>query len=633
MIEDEEALDLIFDKDEDEDEDIPSVIPRSKYKAEQEEKVKFYMSSVKNVLADIGMKPFRINETKYTRVKTPSFKDKKSKLVWEETEIERCINGYKGMSGKMYFYFNYGWIKNLSRGKFPPEYRVCDDEWYSMITETQKKTGYGIVCIKRRRVGASWKEAADTLHDSLFTPFFVTGMNSKSVVDSQILFNKVKFMFDNLPEFLKIKVRSKTKMFYDFSYEIDDSLGNKVKKGTQSEIIVTAPTESAFEGHMLNKWVCDEAGKQEGLPQMWSFTEDCMMEETRRLGMPILFGTSGDIGKTGKGLKEMWTNSKIYRLRRFFFVGYMGLLVDDKGNDNIEDAIRWIVYERKRRQGLSSKQYHDFLQRYPLTVKEAFAQTSEGGIGDIVKIQMQKDALEATPPKATRGRFKINRIGEIEFYPDPNGDAVVYENAKKSMSDLYVAGCDPADHDIEDRTNLSNLSLYILSKRNGITPPKVAAQLTCRPKMLNDYYQQAIMMLQYYNNTRVLIEKNRARMIAYFDDSGFKHLLHYAPQGIVKLVGGTSHTIGVTMTKAMKEYLGDLCVEYIDENYQWIPDTDLLDEFMVWGVENTDRVIAFGLALMLLKEDKAAPEKRGQYDISVPRFGFKKDARGNIVRC
>ena len=475
-----------------EDDDLVSIIPKSKREPALEEKVKFYMSGIDQVLEDIGMKPFPINEIKRTRVKIPSFESAKHKHVWENTEIERCVNGHKGMSGKMYFFFNYGWIKNLSKGKFAPEYRVCDDVWFETVTEVQKHTGFGIVCIKRRRVGASWKEAADSLHDSLFTPFFITGMNSKSVIDSQILFNKVKFLFDNLPQFLRIKVRSKTKMYLDFSYEKDDELGNKIKRGTQSEIICTAPTESAFEGHMLNKWVCDEAGKQEGLPQMWSFTEDCMMEETRRLGMPILFGTSGDIGNTGKGLKEMWTNADIYRLKRFFFVGYMGLLVDEYGNDQREEAIRWIIYERNRRKGLSSKAFHDFLQRYPLTVREAFAQTTEGGIGDIVKITAQRDLLEVTPVKATKGKMKVNTDGNAVFVPTDDGEIIIYEHAKKGMDDLYLAGCDPADHD-EVFEEVSDLSTYIIRKPHGLDPPRIVASYTGRPRMLNDYYQQTLL--------------------------------------------------------------------------------------------------------------------------------------------
>lgn len=617
--------------EEDEVVDIPMALRTE----EEEERVTYYMATQKDVLADIGMKPFVENTHKFTRVKIPTFQDKRKKRIWEEEEIKRCKEGYKGMSGKMYFYFNYSWMINLSKGKFVPQYMTAQNEWFKLISSLQNEGGWGACCVKRRRVGASWLEASDAIHEGIFRPFSVTGMVSKSKDDSRLLFVKVIFVFDNLPDFLKVKVGGKTKDQIDFYKNEKDSLGNDMMRGNQSYVVVKAPTVSAMEGHICNKLIIDEAGKQPDLEQMFSYAEDIMMEDTVRLGIPVIFGTSGEIGKAGKGLKTMWDNWNVYRLHRFFFAGYMGMGgkgLDEFGNDNIEMNIRWIVYERKRRAGLSSKAYSDFLQRYPLTISEAFNQASDGGLGNILKIKMQQDLLEASPPKATKGRFKINKERKIVFVPDAQGKVVIYEHAKTGMKDLYVSGCDPADHDKEDRTNLSDLSLYIMKKAHGTQPPTIVAQYTDRPSELNNYYQQAIMMLQYYNNCKVLIEKNRARMIAYFDEHGFKFLLHHAPQGIVKLVGGTSFTIGITMTSAMKDYLADLCVEYIDDHCAWIPDVDLLKEFPKFGAENTDRIIGFGLALMLLKDDKTVSRKNGTVDVRIPSNKFVMGKGGKISR-
>jgi hypothetical protein len=535
------------------------------------------------------------------------------------------------MCGTMYFFFNYIWIKNISGGKIAPEYRVCDSEWFNLIEEVQQETGEGIVCVKRRRVGASWKEAADSLHDVLFTPFFTVGMNSKSVKDSKILFNKVKFVFDNLPAFLRIPVDSKTQLMMDFSKTDKDENGIEKKVGNQSEIVCVAPTESAFEGWMLNKWICDEAGKQEGLPQMWGYTEDCMMEETKRLGMPILFGTSGEVGRAGKGLKEMWNNHEIYRLRRFFFRGDMGIHVDDFGNDRREEAIRWIIYERYRRRKLSAKAYSDFLQRYPLTVKEAFAQSSEGGIGDIVKLVNQRESLIENPVKSKDGRFVINPRGTIVFRPELNGPVRVYEHAKTSIDKLYLAGCDPADHD-DAYDEASDLSMYVMRKRHGLEPPRIVCSYTDRPKELNEYYSQAILILKYYNNAKVLIEKNRFRMIGYFKDNEMKASISPTPQGVTRLIGGRPSTMGIHMGANEKNYMEGLIVENIDEYSEYIPDIELIDEFSSYGTENTDRVMAFGLALILLKEDSTKATKRSAASQELPRVKYVKQSNGKIVK-
>lgn len=606
-----------------EDEDKVVLIPLDERLPELEDKVRYFMS----ITADLPH-----NDIKFTRARMPAFASEAEKQAYEDEEMDRCEFGYKGMCGKMYMYFNYCWIKNISGGRIAPEYRVVDNEWFKTIEDVQKTVGEGIVCVKRRRVGASWKEALDALHDSLFTPFYTTGMNSKSVNDSKILFNKVKFVFDNLPSFLRIPVNSKTQMYMDFSEIEADENGIDRKIGIQSEIICVAPTESAFEGFMLNKWVCDEAGKQEGLPQMWSYTEDTMMEETRRMGMPILFGTSGDIGKAGRGLKEMWDNSDIYKLRRFFFAGFHGIHVDKFGNDQREEAIRWIIYERHRRRKLGSKAFSDFLQRYPLTTKEAFSQSSEGGVGDIVKITNQRESLISNPAKEVIGNFIVNRNGEVTFKPKLDGDIVLYEHAKKGINNLYVAGCDPADHDDADRAENSDLSMYIMRKQHGTDSPRIVCNYTARPKALNTYYRQAILMLQYYNDTKVLIERNRYRMIAYFDDNEAKYLLQRAPQGIMRLVGGRQNTIGINMTTAVKDYLIDLIEEYVDEDCDQIPDVKLLTEFIEFGTRNTDRAMAFGLTLIQLKEDKLTIRKKGAINIHLPRVKHIMGKDGNIKK-
>ena len=604
--------------------DRVELIKLAEYVPELEEKVKHFLST------SIRLPK---NDILYSRLTIPDFKDAFEQVQWENKEIERCKGGHNGMVGKMYFYFNYGWMMNLELGKLPPEFRVVDHEWFKLIQDCQESREWGIVCVKRRRVGASWKEAADVLHDCLFTPFYHVGMNSKSERDSHILFRKVKFVYDNLPDFLRISTAAgKSKDKIDFSYYGKDTKGNKIKQGTQSEIIVVAPVDSAYEGMMLNKWICDEAGKIVNLPQMWSYTEDCLMQETRRVGIPVLFGTAGDIGRDGAGLKNMWDYSETYKLKRFFFAGWMGLSVDKYGNDNMEETIRWIVYQRRLRENLSVKHYSDFLQRYPLTIPEAFSQASEGGLGNIIKINAQETSLAENPSVARRGKFALNMNDEVVFKLDPLGKGILYEHSKSTLQRGYVAGCDPADHDdVLDES--SDLSLYIMKKRHGVRPPAVVFEYTDRPQNLSEYFIQAALALTYFNKTKVLIERNRYRMISDFDALGYKHLLHRAPQGIMRLVKGRSDTIGVHMTKELKIYKDSLIEAYIEDHCDEIPSVELLGEFKRYGAENTDKVDAFGMALIQLKEESnILARKSSGPNKTLPSYRYKRTHSGAIVR-
>jgi hypothetical protein len=603
-------------------EEIPSIIPENERIPALEKEVRYYVS--------LAPKPKKISTTRHSKTKIETFKDPRDTLSWQLEEIRRCRQGYGGMSGKMYFYFNYCPIINLEEGMIDVEYRVADDDWFEEISSLER--GWGLVCVKRRRVGASWKEAADALHDAAFNRFYHIGMNSKTETDSQLLFIKVKFIYDNLPQFLRVRTTAgNTKDTMNFAYYSKDEEGNKIKRGNQSVIKVVAPVVTAFEGWMLNKWICDEAGKQKDLNQMYTYTVDTMMQETQRVGIPIIFGTSGDIGKEGAGLRKMWKDADVYRLKRFFFAGWNGLIVDQYGNDLVEDGIRWILYERHRMESLSAKEYSDFVQKYPLTTAEAFSMPSTGGLGDHIKINEQLNSLRENPPKVMTGSFKLNSSQEVEFVQSPTGIVKMYEPRIEGVKNIWNAGCDPSDHD--DVTNeASDLSLIIRRKNYGGMPPQIVLDYTDRPRMAADFYNQALLALLYYNGTKVLIERNRYRMISHFEERGWKHLLSTTPQGIARLVGGRVNTIGLHMNEQTKEYMESLIEEEIDNYHEYIPSEELLMELKKYGAENTDRVMAWGICLIqAMEEFRIKPkETTKQSQFVLPKY--QKTPSGKIIR-
>jgi len=133
------------------------IIPENEYNPEYEAEIKRYML-VSGTLPT--------NQILYTHLVIPKNLDKLAFQTWGLEEIRRCKEGYNGMVGKMYFYYNYCFIEQLGK-KLRPHFRVVDNEWFKLIEACQKSNEWGIICVKRRRVGASWKEAADMLHDCL----------------------------------------------------------------------------------------------------------------------------------------------------------------------------------------------------------------------------------------------------------------------------------------------------------------------------------------------------------------------------------------------------------------------------------------------------------------------------------
>lgn len=592
------------------DEKDGAVIPLNDRNPSLEDKVAHFLSTIPKLPR---------NERKPVRSRMPDSSDAVEQRTWCREELRRIREGHFGMSGKMYFWYNYVKLQDVESGTVRPEYRTCQAYWFDEILKAQNSREFGLIGVKRRRIGASWLETADVLHDAITRPGVKIGMTSKTEADAIELFKKVKFIYDNLPAWLRPStLGGNTRMHMDFSYKEKDEKGNWVKRGSRSEILVKAPTDSAWEGFALAKYISDEAGKVANLKQLFTYTEPAMMKGTKRVGCPIIFGTAGDITKDGADFRDMFYNADTYKLKQFFFGGWMGLdgLVDEFGNDNEEEAIRWVIYERFRKEGLDKKTYNDFIQQYPLTIGEAFTSNETYGVGNSLKINKQINALTANPPLAKRGYFKLDTNQKPVFVPLNTGSCIIYEEPETLMDGLYLGGADTSDHEVKnpESTKTSGQCLFIMKKRKGTEPPKIVFEYYDKPTQPRDFYDQSLLALLYYGNAKVMIERNRYGMITYFDENGFKHLLATKPQGYSSLISGTTWNIGYYRDARTKKYGEECWAEYIDDYCDWIPSVGVLKESLVYGQQNTDRVASVCAAMIYLKEDKweATPRASGE---------------------
>lgn len=557
---------------------------------------------------------------------------------WEFEQIRRCIHGHDGMSGKMYFYYNFCSIKNISGGFIRPQFRVSDAVWFHLLESCEVgryNQGRGVICVKRRRGGFSWKQASDSIHDSLIKPGFRVGMTSKDEKAAKDLMKKVYQMYERLPPFLKHPFSSKTQEHISFARKTEDELGQKTLSGNESEIYCHAPTDSCFEGEQIGKMVIDEAGKIPNLETIWSMGEPTLMEETERVGIPVLFGTAGEQTKAGVGQKVFWKNNDSFNFERFFFPGWAGLKTKKDGNDDIRASLDWILGEREKLRKLDdNKRLLEFVQQYPLYSDEAFLTKGGVGIGNPIKINEQLAKLEESPHRKIIGKFRWGNDNEdlVVFEPnsvhDMSGQCIVYEEPQEGTG--YISGCDPADHDFV-QSGASKLSLYIVKRQRGSHPPKIVFSYTDRPDRVNDYYDQSVMALLFYGNVKVLIENNRWGMIKYYQDNGYGHLLKEEPIPKQKMVKVRSKQVGVRATVSSIKEMERCLNHYTDDYCDLIPDPDLLLEFGVYGDENTDRVMAFGWTLVALEDDYVSVEQQQRVVSALPTFKMKK-INGKVVR-
>lgn len=582
---------------------------------------------------------FKENKKLYETTEVPkNFDSPLDAKMWRREEIRRCIQGHNGLCGKMYFYINYVYIKNISGGFIKPEYRVCDHAWFELIESTRpkgKNKGKGVICVKRRRAGFSWKAAADALHDAMFTKGAEIGMDSKSEVDSQHLFKKCKQIYDRVPEFMRVPVDGgQTKESMYFARKSKDEHGNNILKGNLSELFCLAPTDSAYEGRMMTKWVSDEGGKKPNLLTMWGYTEDCLMQESERLGQFICFGTSGDVDSSSKGLKEFWYKNNAYEFIRFFMAGWMGTSVDKYGNDNIRKEVERILKKRRTKLEMGASDYWDYIQKYPLTPAEAFLAKEGTGVGHVRNIKEQMDELLRSPAKPRKGRFRWGGSGEPKVVfepveiPDDGGYVILYQNPIPEFE--YASGSDPVDHDYVQGG--SDASIYIMNRPKGLNnPPVICMSYTGRPNRADTFYEQSAMALMYYNDTKCLIERNRNGMIKWFEMNGYLHLLKNEPIPKGTLKRSFIPKLGVMKTTANGIELERCINDYTTEYCSHIQEIELLEEFFKYDDENTDRAIAFGWTLYSLEDDLIMKRDSTSRKNLSPKFGIKR-INGKVVR-
>lgn len=325
--------------------------------------------------------------------------------------------------------------------------------------------------------------------------------------------------------------------------------------------------------------------------------------------------------------------------------------VDEHGNSLVEEAKNSILESRKKSQDNKSlEEYQLQVSQKPLSLKEAFAYRSDSFFpqGILAKQLMN---LEANEPKLTVVELLEKDDGSITYTTNTNdvaiknfplssgesnkGAVVIKEFPQKDAGFLtYFAAVDPISTD-KTTTSESLFSVYIFKtltetkKKNeeGKVEVKVdgfkpVAWYTGRRDDLKQTNTIGEYLIRYYNAFTV-VESNVQSFINHMQSKGLQRYL--ATKSDIKFLGDLNANkevhkqYGVHMTPLIKNYILSNIKEYISEELDYIRNNDgeriktihgverieditLLEEIKQWHPDlNTDRIIAFGLALSMAK--------------------------------
>lgn len=423
--------------------------------------------------------PFEKETNQYSRVIIPDGYDvprpKKGTKDWQHADYWRyskkkqaqieefwrymymgMLDGYESMSGMMFGFYNFGWMKG-SGGIHQVDWRRNDNELLWLIDScvngdnqffegNHKK---GVIEIGKRRSGKSAKIGYAILHwltTRLGIDIVVTSKTEDDAADV-IIGQKVQFMYDNFPIRLKPKIYRRNRGLLHLGDKIRTAAGFSVG-GVNSRVFANASRPESTEGQTLFAWIADEIGKTKDFQHILDMNLPALMGKDgyNREGFCYLTGVAGDMSKF-PGAKNVWNQAESYGLIRWFSPAWSGVYCDKYGNEDIVRTVREELMKRNqilKNRSLTPSERDIKIRRrqqqFPLTVEESFLDIG-GGRFDTIKINTQIGLLENDPIEVYSGtvEWEVPKL-KAKMTPSISGKVLYIEPPKPGCK--YIMGID-----------------------------------------------------------------------------------------------------------------------------------------------------------------------------------------------
>jgi hypothetical protein len=581
--------------------------------------------------------------------------------TWWGMQVDRCINGYKApggvwIPGNYYFYLNFckivGFDEVTNRKKMiSPLYRDQDHEYYDAVNDA-KVNGHGIIVLKARRKGFSFMNANILLHEWTFYQNAEIGIGAQTHQYVEDFRKKMILSKDALPTQLRHQTLRESESILMSGYK-EKVKGSWIERGYKSMVhFRVMDNPEAFRGTSLAYMIFEEAGEFKQLRRAYAANEECFREGAHQFGVPIIGGTSNNLNYENEDFQYMFYNPEEFNLKSIFIPAtkvYYGFFNKKTGISDIAGAEQDIHKRRADKQSSKDKtSYYSFLQEMPLVPEDAFVMV--GGtpfdldkINDRIGILLtNKEELGLVQrgnlvwPQDEKGRTKYG--GTPIFEPDPHGTFRMLEEKKEgNWKNLYVAGVDPyhvAD-DLDEKRNDTRDSKGCMYVHKRFVNMNEAGgypvmEYCDRPYSKEEFYENCLKIALFYE-CQVLVENNDDGFLKYFINNGFGKYLKERPKASDAPYSQATNRWGINMKGYQKNLLVELLDEYIKNTCDDIYYLDLLEEFAVFGKKNTDRVMAFGMALIhdLDNVQRIVEEESEDEDYGLPVF--RQGQQGYIV--
>ena len=577
---------------------------------------------------------------------------------WTE-ERRRCLEGFQPedngtpigprITGEHYFYLNYCQIdreviideKTGDKAKQLdfPDFLLMDYYWFLELEKNENPGRYGLpnhekkgmIVAKARRKGWSFKNAAGLAWKYSFfkRSYCIIGtyLKDHAVATFNMTMNVLNFL-DEYTEFGGPRLVNRNDEI-ESGWVIKEN-GREVKKGSRSIIKIMTFQNSGFKsvGKSCSRMLFEEAGLFENLEQAYIISSPLFRSGTTMIGIPIIFGTGGDMLSATQDFAKMFKNPKQYGLAEYnniyeenvhgtcgyfidemwyrpgdlYFLGkvdnhvYKG--VDEQGNPNRWAAELDLLAERDKKRGTDNKAYIQAVTQWCRTPKEAFM-LPEGNIFPTAELYDRLSRLKSeeaykylgvagtlyhsSDPDSYNGvKFspdlegKLNPLHsyDLKSNENRNGAIVIYEHPidinGEIPKDMYIVGHDPYGTNSEEGESLG--ASYVLKTKKYLKHghDQIVAAYVGRPTGGNSmtvYNTNLDKLSQYYGNAKIMFENDRGDVQNYFLKNKKLHVLYDEPGTVMlKTLGKKSYgrVKGSSMSSVKMKQQAELYV------YDWL---------------------------------------------------------------
>ena len=537
------------------------------------------------------------------------------------------------------------------------------DYYYFNAIEEAEEAGKHLAVLKARQRGYSFKGASMLVRNYELIPGsknFAVASEQKFLVGDGLLTKAWQIMdfCDRHTEWSKQKLVA-TRMERVSGFKITDEFGKQTEDGYLSSItgITLKNDPERIRGTRGKLVLWEEGGKFPNLLTAWRIEQPAVeTDDGVAFGLMIAFGTGGTEGGSFDGLKDLFYKPDAYNVLSFpniwddnaeatkcgFFVPSWSNMdavddngkfrfMDEDGNTYKEKAIEELIAQRNKiKDGGATQQSIDrFISERPIKPQEAVLELGKNifprkllmdqltRIRTNKKLQSMKHIVDLSWDNG-RVVAKEKKSGDITTYhlkkdDKPEGSVVIWEYPVQDPPyGLYIAGCDPYDHDESFTNSLGSTFIYKRVRAGEAWNDVIVAEYTGRPATAEEYYENVRKLLTFYN-ARLLFENERKGIYPYFTNKHCDYLLADQPDKIITEVFKDSKVQrrkGCHMTKQIRAYGEGLILEWLMEEYEEghlnlerVYSEPLIEELIENdGVKNVDRVIALCMVMIYREE-------------------------------